>query len=225
MNNFNILIIEDESLIALRIKKALEKAGYRVIGIAKDSVNALDFIQNNVVELIVADITISGYLNGIETVKLIQESYNISAIFLTAHQEEKFLKQASEVNFIGYIVKPYLEEHLLREVKLAYFRIKNNDNNKNIEELGSNYIYNLKTKTIHFKGEEIILSKNEKCFLHILVLNKNKLVSVEQIDLLLWHDNIVDDTTRRQLLFRVRKKLDGLNIETIKGIGYKLVLD
>lgn len=63
-----------------------------------------------------------------------------------------------------------------------------------------------------------------KNFLHTLVLNRNQIVSNEQIDLLLWHDKPVEDTNRRQLLFRLRKKLPELNIETIKGQGYKLIV-
>ncbi|XOB62169.1 helix-turn-helix domain-containing protein [Campylobacterota bacterium DY0563] len=68
----------------------------------------------------------------------------------------------------------------------------------------------------------ITLSKNEKFFLHILIVNKNNTVSNEQIDTLVWNDNPIDDVNRRHLLFRLRKKLPELDIETIKGIGYRL---
>jgi DNA-binding response OmpR family regulator len=221
MKDFNILILEDESMIALRIKQSLEKNNFNVIGIAQDSTKAIDFIQEYKVDLILADITIKGYLNGIETVKLIQESFNISTIFLTSHQEDKFLQQASTVNFTGYIIKPFIEENLIREVKLAYHRCSPNTNS-NLLKLGL-YYYDINHQVLKKDKEEIILSKNEKFFLHILIINRNTVVLNENIDQLLWNDTPVDDVSRRHLVFRIRKKLPELVIETIKGIGYKLV--
>jgi len=223
MNDFNILILEDESMIALRIKQSLERNNFNVIGIAQDSTKAIDFIQENKVDLILADITIKGHLNGIETIKLIQESFDIPAMFLTSHQEDNFLQQASEVNFTGYILKPFIEESLIREVKLAYHRCSNNTR-ADLLQLGKMYYYDLEQQVLKKGNEEIILSKNEKFFLHILILNRNNIVLNENIDQLLWNDTPVDDVSRRHLLFRLRKKLPELEIETIKGLGYKLIV-
>lgn len=221
MKDFNILILEDESVIALRIKQSLERNHFNVIGIAQDSTQAINIIQEVKVSLILADITIKGHLNGIETVKLIQETFDIPVIFLTSHQEDKFLQQASNVNFTGYIVKPFIEESLIREVKLAYHRYANNINTNllRIEEI---YSYDIEHQVLKKEKEEIILSKNEKFFLHILILNRNTVVHNETIDHLVWNDTPIDDVSRRQLLFRLRKKLPELQIETIKGVGYKL---
>ncbi len=223
MKDFNILILEDESMIALRIKQLLGKNNFNVIGIASDYEKAIKLIQEYKVDLILADITIKGYLNGIETVKIIQKSFHILTIFLTSHQEDKFLKQASEVNFIGYLVKPFTEEILIREVKLAYHRYLNNLGDPLIK-LKSNYSYDLNAQVLIKDKKKIILSKNEKFFLHILILNKNCIVLNETIDHLLWNDNPVDDVSRRHLLFRLRKKLPELTIETIKATGYKLII-
>lgn len=222
MDNFKILIIEDESLIALRIKQILEKNNFNVVGIAKDSVSAISYVQKNSINLILADITIQGYLNGIETLKLIQESFDIPAIFLTSHQEDKFLVEATEVNFTGYIVKPFIEETLIREVKLAFHRF--NSNHTPQIKLTTQYTYDVEKQIIKDNDIEIKLSKNEKFFLHILIINRNRLVTNEQIDQLLWSDKPIDDVSRRQLLFRLRKKIPNLDIHTIKSEGYKLII-
>lgn len=224
MNKFTLLIIEDESLIALNLKNTLEKNNYCVIGVAKDCTSAISYIENNKVDLILADISIKGHLNGIETVKVIQNSSNIPAIFLTAHQEEKFLREASEVNFMGYIVKPYTEEILLRELKLAYFRLNNNQPEKASIKISDNTYYCIQNQIFKKENNEISLSRNEKKLLHFLIINRNKIVTIEEIDLMLWHDDPVDDTARRQLFFRLRKKIPELNVETMKGVGYKLIV-
>ncbi|WP_321469544.1 DNA-binding response regulator [Halarcobacter sp.] len=220
MDNFNIIIIEDETFIALRIKQSLVKHNYTVVGIAQDSEEAIKYIHNNNIHLMLVDITISGFHNGIETVALIQKSFDIPAIFITSHQEDKFLEQASKVNFTGYIIKPFMEETLIREVKLAYLRFYSSQT-KSLINLAP-YVYDLGKQTLSKNDKEITLSKNEKFFLHILIVNKNKTVSNEQIDTLVWNDNPIDDVNRRHLLFRLRKKLPELDIETIKGIGYRL---
>ncbi len=220
MDNFNIIIIEDETFIALRIKQSLVKHNYTVVGIAQDSEEAIKYIHNNNIHLMLVDITISGFHNGIETVALIQKSFDIPAIFITSHQEDKFLEQASKVNFTGYIIKPFMEETLIREVKLAYLRFYSSQT-KSLINL-TPYVYDLGKQTLSKNDKEITLSKNEKFFLQILIVNKNKTVSNEQIDTLVWNDNPIDDVNRRHLLFRLRKKLPELDIETIKGIGYRL---
>lgn len=223
MKTFNILIIEDELLIALNIKQILERNNYNVVGIAQDSESAIQYVKENSIQLILSDIRIKGDLNGIKTVKLIQESFNISAIFLTAHQEDNILKETSEVDFLGYIVKPFLEDTIIREVKLAYFKYCN-ETKKNTIKLTSHYTYNLETQVIQDCSTEVTLGKQEQIFLHILISNSNQIVQNKHIDALLWYDKAVDDATRRQLLFRLRKKLPELDIETIKGVGYTLKL-
>jgi len=60
MNDFNILILEDESMIALRIKQLLVKNNFNVIGIAPDCIKAINLLQQHNVHLILADITIKG---------------------------------------------------------------------------------------------------------------------------------------------------------------------
>ncbi len=221
MKKINILIIEDMMLTAQKMKRTLELAGYNVVAIASRSEQALDVMFQNDVDLIVADINIKGDLNGIETAQLIQKNFNVPVIFLTSYHDDATLAEASNVNFTGYIVKPYLDSHLLREVKLATFRFGLNDNIKPIE-LNDGYIYDVQNKSLLKDDEKITLTKKEEQFLHILIQNKNVIISNEHVDLALWHTNITNDENRRQLLFRLRKKVPELDIQTIKGQGYVL---
>ena len=156
---------------------------------------------------------------------LIQKSFDIPAFFLTSHHEDRFLTQAARVNFTGYLVKPYLEEALIREVKLVYFRSRHNSAAGTSVELGGGYRYYTEEKSLHAPEGAVALTNSEKFFLHILIMNKNQVVSLEQLDALIWNDKAVDFGNRRQLLFRLRKKVPGLVIETIKGEGYKLVVE
>lgn len=221
MKKINILIIEDVMLTAQKMKRTLQIAGYNVVAIASKSEQAIDVVLNNEIDLIIADINIKGEINGIQTARLIQKNFNIPVIFLTSYHDDSTLAEASNVDFTGYIVKPYLDNHLLREVKLASYRFGLSDKIEPII-LSNNYIYDSSKKALFKNNEQINLTKKEEQFLHILVQNKNTLVSNEYIDLVLWHESATCDENRRQLLFRLRKKIPELNIVTIKREGYIL---
>ncbi|RXJ78463.1 hypothetical protein CRV03_00080 [Arcobacter sp. F155] len=220
MKKIKILIIEDMMLTAQKMKRTLQLAGYDVVAIASKSEQAIEVMLHNDIDLIIADINIKGELNGIQTAQLIQKNFNVPVIFLTSYHDDSTLEEASIVDFTGYIVKPYLDSHLLREVKLASFRFGLSDK---IEPISlNNYIYDSKNKALFKDSKQVKLTKKEEQFLHILIQNKNTLVSNEYIDLVLWHDSMTYDENRRQLLFRLRKKIPDLEIQTIKGEGYIL---
>lgn len=219
MKKINILIIEDTILTAQKMKRTLEWAGYHVVAIASRSENALEAMFQNEIDIIIADINIKGEINGIETARLIQNNFNVPVIFLTSYHDDNTLREASNVDFTGYIVKPYLDSHLLREVKLASLRYGLSDKIEEIP-LPNNYVYDAKNRTLMKGSTNIKLTKKEEQFLHILIQNKNHIVSNDHIDLALWHDSITCDENRRQLLFRLRKKVPDLEIQTIKREGY-----
>jgi len=221
MKKLNILIIEDTTLTAQKMKRTLEWAGYHVVAIANRSEVALEVMFKEHIDIIIADINIKGELNGIETAKLIQKNFNVPVIFLTSYHDDNTLSDAASVNFTGYIVKPYLDAHLLREVKLASLRFGLSNKLEPIE-LNSEYIYDIQNKVLLKNNQAINLTKKEEQFLHILIQNKNQVVTNEYVDLVIWHEYNTYDENRRQLLFRLRKKIPDLEIQTLKGEGYIL---
>jgi len=221
MKKLNILIIEDTTLTAQKMKRTLEWAGYHVVAIANRSETALEVMFKEHIDIIIADINIKGELNGIETAKLIQKNFNVPVIFLTSYHDDNTLSDAASVNFTGYIVKPYLDAHLLREVKLASLRFGLSNKLEPIE-LNNGYIYDIQNKVLLKDNQAINLTNKEEQFLHILIQNKNQIVANEYVDLVIWHEYSTYDENRRQLLFRLRKKIPDLEIQTLKGEGYIL---
>ena len=222
MEKIQILIIEDEALIARHIQKTLERKGYQVIAICNNADDVFSTMLHAPVNLVLSDIQIKGEIDGIELAEVIQKSFNVPVIFLTSYCDDKTLKRATNIHFESFIVKPYLEEHLLREIKLALLKQSSHSNQKKLVELGNDYVYSIQERKLFFKKTIIELTKKEQYFLYILVKNLNNVVSSEQINLALWYEKVVDDESRRQLLFRLRKKVPLLDIETVKGKGYIL---
>jgi len=222
MKKSRILIIEDEALIAHQIKRTLERAGHHVAAICSNSNDAFSALLHLPIDIVLTDIQIKGAMDGIELADIIQKNFNIPIVFLTSFFDDNTLKRVTNIRFSSYIVKPYLEEHLMREIKLAIFRHAKHNKTVKLIEITDSYIYHLQEQILFHDEKPVVLTKKEQNFLYILVLNINQLVPYKQLNLVVWYEKVVDDENRRQLLFRLRKKIPNLDIRTIKGHGYML---
>jgi signal transduction histidine kinase len=124
--NPKILIVEDEPLIALDIKRRLLRLNYEVVAISDSAKTALEAVAQSQPNLVLMDIQIKGDLDGIQTAAQIRAQYHIPIVFLTAHADEMTLNQAKASHPFGYIVKPF-ENHDLRtaiEIALSQYQLE-----------------------------------------------------------------------------------------------------
>ena len=122
MNNENILIVEDEKIIALDLQRRLERFGYSVIGMAADGPEAINIARERSPDIILMDIMLAGGMDGIEAAKQIRAQLGIPVIFLTAYTDEKTLERAKEVEPFGYILKPFKERELYTTIDIALYK-------------------------------------------------------------------------------------------------------
>lgn len=115
----NILIVEDELLIAENLAMKLKTMKYHVIGIVSSGNAAIKKVEEQNPDLILMDIAIKGDLDGIETAVKIRAVYDIPIIFLTAYADEKTLERASQTGCYGYMLKPYKDLELQATIKIA----------------------------------------------------------------------------------------------------------
>ena len=115
----SILIVEDESLIAVEIERTLLKLGYRVAGKVRDGDKALDMLATRQPDLALLDIDIRGSRNGIDLARLIREKYDFPFVFLTAFSDRDTLAELKDTMPYGYIVKPFNQGELLTTIELA----------------------------------------------------------------------------------------------------------
>ena len=102
-----IMIVEDESMIALDIQEKLIEMGYDVPATVNNGDEAIKLAGELKPRLILMDIVIRGEMDGIETAEKIKELYNIPSLFLTAYDNDKVLERAMKVNPLGYLLKPF----------------------------------------------------------------------------------------------------------------------
>ena len=114
-----IMIVEDESIVALDLSMRLQKEGYEVIGIASNSDDAIDLFTEQKPDLVLMDINIKGAKDGIETAKSLKKIQDVPLIFVTAFSQSEYINRAKEVNPSAYLVKPFNNESLHTSIQIA----------------------------------------------------------------------------------------------------------
>jgi len=122
MAKANILIVEDESIIASVIAAALKKFEYEVIDILNTGEAAVTTALRKKPDLILMDIRLQGELDGIGAVELIQKQMDIPVIYLTAYADEPTLERAKKTKPYGYIPKPFQEIELKTTIEMALYK-------------------------------------------------------------------------------------------------------
>lgn len=114
-----ILIVEDELLISEDIRMQLIQLGYEVTGQAVSYMEGIESIMNDLPDLVLVDIHISGNKDGIEFGKFLQEEAEIPFIYLTSHADKATVLRAKATQPDAYLLKPFLPENLYASIEVA----------------------------------------------------------------------------------------------------------
>ncbi len=213
-----ILIVEDESLVALEIKSALEKEGYRVCDVADEFAPAIECVKSCKPDMVLMDIYLNGEVSGIEACKIIKEIYKIPVVFLTAYSDSNTMNEALGCEPDGYLIKPFRRAELLAAVKMCADRREPKEPQDFLQVCEDIY-FDRKKQSLIFKDKEIRLTKKEIELLEILINNKGKVVAFNMIDEILWPQREVSEVTRRTLIHRLRLKLGKEALKTLPRTG------
>lgn len=120
MQNKNILVVEDENIIALEIMSRLENLGYHVPAIVSSGEAAIEKTEEYKPDIILMDIRLRGKYDGIEAAKKIQEKFQTPIIYLTAYADDSTIKRAQKISEkVIYLLKPFSEDELKAALKEA----------------------------------------------------------------------------------------------------------
>ncbi len=224
-----ILVADDEKEICDVLTILLSGEGYAV-SCAKDGQAALD-MANGDVDLCILDVNmprLSGFMAGAE----IKKKFDTPIIFLTAYSGESDKVMGFSVGADDYIVKPFSNIELLLRVKAILRRAGVNQiaASEKAEHIGNRIAFvdvflDLDSQAI-VKGEEsIALTYTEFKILELLLTNRKRIFSLNQIYDSVWNDNAVGDSTIMVHIKNLRKKLGDNSrepkyIKTAWGRGY-----
>ena len=114
-----ILIVEDEMIIAANISLQLTSLGYEITAIIPRGEEALVHIKKNRPDIVLLDIRLKGEIDGIETAQIMQKSFNIPIIYLTANADDSHFNRAKTTNPYAFISKPFKKLDLQRAIELT----------------------------------------------------------------------------------------------------------
>lgn len=220
-DKIQILVVDDEDTICEVIKINLEIAGYDV-GVAHSAEEALR-LNIPSFSLIVLDVMM-GEMSGFEMASKLRENSDtakIPIIFCTAKNRENDLVEGFTRGADDYLCKPFSMKELVLRVKSILRRTKEQPLNNTI--IYNTLILDNEKKKCFIDEEEISLTKKEFEMLYLLLSNKGKIFSREEILNLVWEEDVyVIDRTIDVNINRLRKKIKnyGNNITTKLGYGY-----
>jgi DNA-binding response OmpR family regulator len=221
MRQINIVMIDQDEQSVVKMKQVVKDLRYATITIVECDHDLFDLMQTDHIDIIIVDVALETSCDGLQTAKWVQKGHQIPMIVLIENEDDQTLQYVSKIDFFTYIIKPFSQSEIIRAIKLVAYRYDLLSSTKRLS-LTKHYHYNTQTKTLFHNQQSVFLTKKESQLLFALVQNRNYLVSNEQIDALLWFDTVQSDSNRRQVIFRLRKKVKGLTIETIKDEGYIL---
>jgi transcriptional regulator with GAF, ATPase, and Fis domain len=117
-----ILIVEDQFIEAYDLQLILEKANYKVLGIARSVDKALEILETRKPDLVLLDIMLKGNKNGIELAHILKKK-NIGFIFISANSSKQILEKAKTTHPFGFIVKPFRDQDILTTLEIAFYRL------------------------------------------------------------------------------------------------------
>lgn len=221
--NLNILIVEDEMLAALYLKKILIRLGVNNIYHVSNSKDALKQIESTFFDLIFMDINIEGEIDGIECAKLIDQKLKSPIVYTTAFKDQTVIERASDTNLYGYLIKPFKEAEVFAILNIVYKTIKKLDFSEYSEiVLIHGYKVHKNERMVKDGEKSISLTFNEHKILNTLINYISCNVTYSQIIEEAWDGKDVALSTIRDTVSRLKKKLPNLKLSNVSGYGYIL---
>lgn len=207
MSKAKVLILEDDLIQAMDIKRTLSNLDIELIGTANSSKQALEISKKEKIDILISDIDLQEDLDGVDIAKQMQHLHGTKIIFLTACKSIDTIKKVASIEASSYLTKPYKKEDLevIINILIEKYHLNIEDSLIKINEYHS---YNKNKGILYLNEKEMYLSSNENRLFSILFNTINSNVEYSHFDL---------DTEKRQLIRNnLNAKLKGLIVRDIK---------
>ncbi|NEW05097.1 response regulator transcription factor [Paenibacillus sp. SYP-B3998] len=232
---YRIFIVEDDDKISAILKKNMEKYGFEASSVSQFR-EIMPELEAFAPHLVLLDINLP-YFDGFYWCRQIRKSSSIPIIFISARAGEMDQVMAIENGGDDYITKPIHLDLLMAKVKGALRRVYGEYATASGLDSAVENTLHVQGLRLHLSRSELVwnkqkaqLTKNEQLLAECLMQTPGEIVSREQLLEALWDDvQFVDDNTLTVNVTRLRKKLEDIGlptaVETVRGQGYKLVLE
>lgn len=220
-----ILLVEDESDLALIVSDTLREQGYDVLT-AGNGITGLDRFKAEGADLIVADVMMPK-MDGFKMAKEIRKlSPTVPLLFLTAKSTIDDIEEGFEIGANDYLKKPFELRELIVRIKALLRRANRQEEIK--YELGR-YVFNITTQTLSYENSVLELSYFETRILEMLANNIGRTVDASELMIAVWQrDEPSNRNSLHGYIYKIRKTLakdSSINIINQRGFGYMLTIN
>jgi len=215
----NILLVEDDENIRRDIALFLSYNDYSVIE-ASNGDEAYKLYQHYSIDLIITDVDMP-YLDGLSLIERLRHiDTTIPIIIISGYGDQEKLLRAIKLNLVEYILKPIKRNALNQAIQRSF----DSYNRPKSVELGQEYRFKMESKTLYKDQTQLPLTPSQSLTLELLILNKNTIVSPEDIFFHIHSDYTAEYSSAsvRNIIKRLRKILSKEMIESFYGQGYSL---
>ncbi|MCW8837481.1 MAG: response regulator transcription factor [Thiovulaceae bacterium] len=222
----HILIVDDDNDILELLEYNLSNAGYDVLGFLNTK-HVRRVLQEESIDLIIMDRNLPDIEGSAYVEMLRSKNINTPVIFLSAKDTQEDIKDGFLKGADDYITKPFDIEELQLRIKavLNRYNINSKETQKDLEYKDIKLDLNLHKAFIN--DYEVDLTKLETALLHILIVNKGKVLDREFLLKQIWKDSDnIHQKTVNVAIKRLKEKIDPFKnkdyVKTIRGVGYLL---
>ncbi|WP_440896853.1 response regulator transcription factor [Amphibacillus sp. Q70] len=223
--SYHIFIVEDDPNIRDIVSAYLKKDGY-TLSMVDNAEDAWEMTRGGQPDMWILDIMLPG-MDGYELCKKIRQESEVPIIIISAKDEEVDKILGLELGSDDYLTKPFSPRELVARVKRLFKRtasFKRTITEQKVQDYKAGHlVVQISDRRVFWYGAEIEVTTKEYELLYSLIQNQNRAFSREELLTLIWgEDYFGSDRAVDDLVKRLRKKIDGLPIETVWGFGYRL---
>ena len=231
MNNYSVLVVEDERDIAIALEAYLLNQGYKVL-LAQNGVEGLKAIKENEIHLAIVDVMMPK-MDGITFTMKLREEYYFPVIMLSAKSEDIDKIMGLNIGADDYITKPFKPLELLARVNSQLRRysrfldmVEKNQKDSKLQIVGGLEI-NEETKEVILDGANVKVTPSEFKILLLLMKNIGRVFSSDEIYERIWEEKAVNTDTIMVHIRNIREKIE-INpknpkyLKVVWGVGYKI---
>lgn len=222
--NKEILVVDDERLIAKGIRFYLEQDGMNVT-CAYDGTEALGIVKEKRFDLILLDIMLPK-MNGMEVCRSIREFYDTPIIILSAKNNDMDIIMGLEMGADDYITKPFNIVEVKARMRAVMCRNRNGNRRQSKESVFGDLAINYENHQVFIKDQMVDITLKEFELLELLSQNPNKVYTREKLLSFIWGQEFNGDTRTVDIhISRLRMKIEKNSsdpefIKTKWGVGY-----
>ncbi|GIN74466.1 sensory transduction protein BceR [Bacillus sp. J14TS2] len=223
---FKLLLIEDDATLFREIKERLLQWSYDVYGITDFNMVMQEFATLKP-DLVLIDIQLPKF-DGFHWCRMIRSHSKVPIIFLSSRDHPTDMVMSMQLGADDYIQKPFHFDVLIAKIQAILRRTYNYNTEESLLKAWNSATVDYEKNVVQHESGSIELTKNEMFILKVLIEQKNKIVTRDELIKYLWDDErFISDNTLTVNVNRLRKKLEQLGlgryIETKVGQGYLAV--